>query len=205
GASLTKRYPSFAEYVVESRGTDEPLPVPVVTPQGQNYSLSLPLLTIIGVQKSGTTSLRKHLITHPLVSGLRGEVMFFSGGPLQYPALGRWPGDDANAELRPEDAGQVLEKYAEVLLDSVRSQEHPDELLLIDSRPQYIVFPPTPFRMHMVLPKAKFVVVLRDPTDRYFSHLRMTMCRELPRTRRSSRERYIEQFFHPPRWAEEYI
>ena len=39
--------------------------------------------------------------------------------------------------------------------------------LLVDSSPRYIFNPLVPYRIHMVRPGAKFVIVLRDPTDRY--------------------------------------
>ncbi|CBJ33641.1 conserved unknown protein [Ectocarpus siliculosus] len=46
----------------------------------------------------------------------------------------------------------------------------------VESSPRYIFNPLAPYRMGMVQPFARLVLVLRDPTDRYFSQLRMTMC-----------------------------
>ena len=38
--------------------------------------------------------------------------------------------------------------------------------VIVDSSPRYLFDPVVPYRMRMVLPGSKFVVVLRDPTDR---------------------------------------
>lgn len=37
---------------------------------------------------------------------------------------------------------------------------------IVESSPRYILSPIAPYRMKMVRPHAKLVVVLRDPTDR---------------------------------------
>ena len=37
---------------------------------------------------------------------------------------------------------------------------------IVESSPRYILSPVAPYRMKMVRPRAKLVVVLRDPTDR---------------------------------------
>ena len=47
-----KRYSSFAEYVLERPKGGASLPVPLVKRAGQNFSLSIPIVTIIGVQVS---------------------------------------------------------------------------------------------------------------------------------------------------------
>ena len=39
--------------------------------------------------------------------------------------------------------------------------------VIVDSSPEYIVSPIAPYRIKMVRPSAKFVLVIRDPTDRY--------------------------------------
>lgn len=50
GGGLMKPYTSFAEYALESSKSTEPLPLPLVTPLGQMSLMSIPLITIIGVQ-----------------------------------------------------------------------------------------------------------------------------------------------------------
>lgn len=39
--------------------------------------------------------------------------------------------------------------------------------VIVESSPRYIFSPIAPYRIQMVRPGAKFIVVLRDPTDRY--------------------------------------
>lgn len=43
----------------------------------------------------------------------------------------------------------------------------------MDSSPRYIFNPLVPYRINMVRPGAKFVIVLRDPTDRYCTGIYM--------------------------------
>lgn len=50
GGGLLKPYTSFAEYALETSKSSEPLPLPLVTPLGQRSLMSIPLITIIGVQ-----------------------------------------------------------------------------------------------------------------------------------------------------------
>lgn len=50
GGGLLKPYTSFAEYALESSKSTEPFPLPLVTPLGQRSLMSIPLITIIGVQ-----------------------------------------------------------------------------------------------------------------------------------------------------------
>lgn len=47
-----KHYSNFTEYVLESSSREglSSLPVPVVQPVGQESALSIPVITIIGVQ-----------------------------------------------------------------------------------------------------------------------------------------------------------
>eukprot|EP00904_Undaria_pinnatifida_P000341 jgi/Undpi1/10307/HiC_scaffold_28.g12758.m1 len=51
---------------------------------------------------------------------------------------------------------------------------------MLDASPRYAFSPLAPYRIKMVRPGAKFVFVVRDPTDRYFSQLRMDFCRGKP-------------------------
>ncbi|CAN0090885.1 unnamed protein product, partial [Ectocarpus fasciculatus] len=99
-----------------------------------------------------------------------------------YPSLGEWPGNTGNARKRKlpvSAAGEVLELYANA---TMRTIGEPDELqaagvtVTVESSPMYIFYPLAPYRMKMVQPHARLVVVLKDPTARYYSHARMTMC-----------------------------
>lgn len=50
GGGMLKWYTSFAEYALESSKSTEPTPLPLVTPLGQRSLMSIPFITIIGVQ-----------------------------------------------------------------------------------------------------------------------------------------------------------
>lgn len=41
-----------------------------------------------------------------------------------------------------------------------------DKMLTVDSTPLYAFYPLAPYRMKMVLPRAKLIIVVRDPTER---------------------------------------
>lgn len=45
-----RRFSSFAKYEMERRQTNQSLPLPLVVPVGTKTLLSIPILTIIGVQ-----------------------------------------------------------------------------------------------------------------------------------------------------------
>ncbi|CAN0276031.1 unnamed protein product [Ectocarpus sp. 4 AP-2014] len=178
GGGMVKRYASFEEYAKEmfasgggGSGRNRTLAVPVVdspaTVQSIGRSMVLPLATIIGVQKGGTQSLRNHLKTHPLLAGINSkETHFFDRGPQWYPRLGAWPGDGREEQLSPAAAGHVLEEYAKVSMHTVNSKAT-HGTVTVGSSPRYIFNPLAPFRMGMVQPFARLVLVLRDPTDRW--------------------------------------
>lgn len=48
--------------------------------------------------------------------------------------------------------------------------------LHVDCSPQYMFDPLAPYRINMVRPGAKFLVVLRDPTDRYLLRTSISIC-----------------------------
>lgn len=49
---MVKLYPSFEQYALESSKSLESLPVPVVKLAGETSALSIPIITIIGVEAS---------------------------------------------------------------------------------------------------------------------------------------------------------
>ncbi|CAM9873363.1 unnamed protein product [Ectocarpus sp. 4 AP-2014] len=213
GESFVRHYKSFAAYAAEMLNSTEPLPVPVVTPNdGRGASMSLPLGTIIGVQKGGTQNLRSHLLQHPLLSGVPGtEAHFFDRNPNTYPSLGEWPGKTGDAKrknLPVSVAGEVLELYSNATMRTIGA---PDELeeaevtVTVDSAPMYIFYPLAPYRMKMVQPHARLVVILKDPTARYFSHARMTMCGKIDESKPKTSVNFRLKAFHAPGRAAGYL
>lgn len=47
---MLKLYTSFAKYALVSSNTTDDLPLPLATPIGEKFLMSIPLVTIIGVQ-----------------------------------------------------------------------------------------------------------------------------------------------------------
>jgi hypothetical protein len=98
---------------------------------------------IIGTQKGGTTSLYRHLITHPQIAPAREkELHYFSyrygNGPMWYRA--QFP-----AEL---PAGTIVG----------------------EGSPYYLFHPHAARRLREHAPHAKLIVLLRNPVDRAWSH-----------------------------------
>lgn len=102
----------------------------------------LPNFLILGTQRGGTTSLHEDLYKHQLVARpLAKEIQFFT---LNFDRGDRWYRSHF-PRLRP---GQ----------------------LTFESSPYYLFHPAAPARAAAMLPAAKFIVLLRNPTRRAYSH-----------------------------------
>lgn len=111
----------------------------------------LPDFIIIGAQKSGTTSLYAYLRQHPrLRPSFRKEVHFFDGG--------------LDPSVDNFEKGQIWYRA-----------NFPSRLVLhknhktFEASPLYVFNPLAPARMFALVPKAKIIVVLRNPTERAIS------------------------------------
>jgi hypothetical protein len=106
--------------------------------------LRLPDFLVIGAQKGGTTALHGHLASHPHLRGsARKELHYFD-----------------------RDYKRPVAWYA------ARFPRH-GEGLRFESTPDYLFLPYVPARVAHVLPRARFVVLLRDPVARAISHYNM--------------------------------
>lgn len=104
----------------------------------------LPNFIVCGAMKSGTTSLLHYLAQHPQVfASFKKEVHFFD---LNYHKGVEW-----YRSFFP-------------LRHTLGSEETTGE-----ASPLYIFFPPAPARMHRLLPGARLVALLRNPTERAIS------------------------------------
>lgn len=113
---------------------------------------ALPDFLVIGAQKSGTSSLFRYLDQHPQVRGSAPkEVHYFSGG--------RDPQVDTYA-LGPRWYRAHFPRRAE-LAPGTR---------VFEATPLYLLHPQAAARIHALIPRAKLVAVLRNPTDRALSH-----------------------------------
>ncbi len=116
-----------------------------------------PDFVILGAQKCGTTSLHALLSTHPqVVTAPEKEVHFFDR---------HW--ERGEAWYRSQFPGR---------------DEHPGTIAG-EATPHYLFHEPTPERMARVAPDARFVVLLRDPVERAYSHHQMQVRRGMEHVR----------------------
>lgn len=115
------------------------------------FERSVPDFLIIGAQRCGTSSLYKFLGAHPqVVPSLRKETRFFS---MDYDRGVRW--------YRAHFPSVVFLEY----LRRFRGAGH-----TFEATPDYFFDPRTPLRVRSVLPHTRFILLLRDPVDRAYSH-----------------------------------
>lgn len=113
---------------------------------------TLPHFVIIGAQKSGTSSLHAYLAQHPqILPASRKEVHYFSGG-----------------------SGQKVDNYEKGLLwyraHFPLKRQLSGGKISFEATPVYLFHPEVPQRIFEALPKAKLIVLLRDPAERAISH-----------------------------------
>lgn len=109
---------------------------------------SLPDFIIVGAQKSGTSSLFSALASHPQIgSSLRKEVHYFDLRTASH-SLSWYKGHFAPAFLRGRDA------------------------IVGEASPSYMFFPYCADEIAKACPKARILIVLRDPVSRAVSHYR---------------------------------
>jgi len=122
---------------------------------------TLPDFLIVGVAKSGTTSMYNYLIEHPTIHPiniekeyrypLKKEVRFFD----RYYNLGtRWY--KAHFPL----------KFSKFVQKNLKK----NSFLTGESTPAYFHNPLVPKRVKQLLPKVKLIFLLRNPIERAFSH-----------------------------------
>jgi len=117
----------------------------------------LPDFYIIGAAKCGTTSLYQYLIRHPLVNpGIGKELHYFE--EMYY------RGEHWYRSCFPFKVQQYFSKF-----------RYGQNFIVGDSTPRYIDHPHVPNRIKNLTPNAKFIVMLRNPIDRAFSHYNMNV------------------------------
>ncbi len=111
----------------------------------------VPNFIIIGAQKGGTTSLYRYLIEHPNIAPIYvKEPHFFD--IYYHKGLG-W--------YRSHFPTAVEKYYARYV--------HKHDLITGEASPYYLFHPSTSQRVAKTLPKAKLIVLLRNPIDRAYS------------------------------------
>jgi len=112
----------------------------------------LPSYLVVGAMKGGTSALYEYLVRHPLVGrSTNEEVHYFSlnftKGTAWY--QGHFPTVARQAYVRGRYGG---------------------DLITGESTPYYMFHPHALHRIASLLPKAKLIVLLRNPVDRAYSH-----------------------------------
>ncbi len=113
----------------------------------------IPDFLIIGGQRCGTTSLYHYLVEQPgIMSASVKEVHFF----------------DCNKFYR--GAWWYQAKFPSLPQKYYRERLHKLRILTGEATPYYLFHPHVPKRVAHIMPKAKLIVLLRNPVDRAYSH-----------------------------------
>ena len=120
----------------------------------------LPDYYIIGVVKGGTTSLHDYLIKHPCIQPPIGKEIDYFG--QLYFRKQYWYRSSFPYKIQKFYAKKIQKK----------------DFLTGEATPRYIEHPNVPERIKQLTPNAKFIVLLRNPIDRAYSHHNMNMTRK---------------------------
>lgn len=118
---------------------------------------TLPDAYIIGFAKCGTTSLFEYLTEHNDVrSGFIKEVHYF---------------DHASRYVR--GINWYRSNFPLSIQRAIRTKLLHKKMIVVDATPRYINHPHAMHRIKKTTPNAKFIVVLRNPIERAYSHYNM--------------------------------
>ncbi|MGB7274871.1 MAG: sulfotransferase domain-containing protein [Geitlerinemataceae cyanobacterium] len=108
-----------------------------------------PDFIIIGAMKAATTAIYDYLQQHPnVIHRLPKELHFFSQ-PQHYAKGWSWYLSNFKAKVKPD---------------------YDSQFILGEASPSYLLDPEVPARIKAFYPSVKFIVSLRNPTDRAISH-----------------------------------
>ena len=119
----------------------------------------LPDLIVIGVVRSGTTSLYHYLSQHPsIVKSTYDELGYF----------------DSNYKL----GLNWYKSFFPSIFEKKKVIQKNKKFMTYDVTPFYIYHEKAPQRIHQILPNSKLIVILRNPIDRSYSNYCMGDPRE---------------------------
>lgn len=122
--------------------------------QGTAQLRALPDFLVLGGQRCGTSSLYRYLGAHPdVVASVRKETEYFS---REYQRGPEWYRAHFPLALRRG----IHHRIAGLPLST------------FEATPDYLFDPRAPLRVRTTLPDARFIVLLREPVERAFSHYR---------------------------------
>ena len=129
---------------------------------GEKHLYCLPTFFIPGFPKCATTTLYRTIIQHPLVAKSRCKECWF------WKRFVNEIGTDRDKQIHPL-------WYLNMLSYSVPSIESNPQSITLDATPTYAHafrknFCVAPTLLKRVLPEAKFILIMRNPSKRYFSH-----------------------------------
>ena len=145
----------------------------------------LPALFVPGFPKCATTTLHRMIIKHPLVAQIRcKECRFWSEFVSQ-------EGTQLGKRIQPL-------WYLQLFSQSKHTIESNPLSITLDATPLYMQsllknFCILPLLLKRVIPEAKFIVIMRNPTKRYISHYWMFIVGNL---RKIYEESNIRQYVH---------
>ena len=113
---------------------------------------TLPDFIVVGAQKAGTTSLSNYLAHHPHIIGAFGkEIHYFDGG--------------VNPSVDTFSKGEHWYRAHFPLRFNID-----ESTKVFEATPMYLFHPLAPERIKDLLPNARILAILRNPTDRAVSH-----------------------------------
>ncbi len=148
-----------------------------------------PAFIIIGVQKSGSTSLLSHFRDHPQVlqtkRGLRREAHFFDTA-WEHQVEGGWK--KHGLQGANDKHCFALQEYmklfhTETILAHSQTMDHDDSsnsthhlpLYTFEKTPKYFIDNKIPARIKQTVPWSKLILILRNPVDRAYSQYKMSV------------------------------
>lgn len=120
-------------------------------------NLKLPDFFIVGAPKAGTTSLFHHLRSHP-------EIFMC---PLKEPNYFAYEEINRNKLYYKQKSVKTLPEYGKLFANAGQQQ------VIGEASVSYLYYPGTAAHIKNLIPRAKIIIILRNPTDRAFSHYLM--------------------------------
>lgn len=119
---------------------------------------SLPDFYILGAQKSGTTALFNYLTKHPNIPLTIKDIRFFD----KY--------FDKGIDWYRLHFPLKLSKY-------VAQKIHSEHYQIGEATERYLEYPHAPLRVKSTTPHSKFIIILRNPIERTYSHYNFNVIR----------------------------
>lgn len=117
----------------------------------------LPNAYIIGFAKCGTTSLHEYLMQHPDISGGFIKEVHYFDHDKRYMRGTNW----------------YRSNFPLTIQRLIRTRLWHKKMVVIDATPRYINHPHAMRRIKETTPNAKFIVIVRNPIERAYSHYNM--------------------------------